>query len=256
METYSENAASRYGLIAKQRLLRIFEAFGWPDAGPGEFVEGTESSLLFLNRYGLVLRTGQKMPLPEHDLILQPLAMTSAGRDCAIELLPGVRAIADSLQVAHMLGAVLQDEDIDFHDTLVQNVGYIPAALPAFPSGVPVVIDRGAVSVLNMFCCEQRYLRKGPEIETLRQSFNRSALSGFQERFYQPLRASLRDAWPEDGRPDRAKLAQFLAQCAAEIVKSETGRPALLTNRWTIDGFDAGKPPRASEAGRLYDLRL
>lgn len=256
MQTYIDNAASRYGLTAKQRLLRIFEAFGWPDAVPGEYVEGTESSLLFLNRYGLVLRTGDKMPIPEHDLILRPLAATSAGRDCVIELLPGVRAIADSLQVAHMLGAVLQDEDISFHDMLVQNVGYVPAALPGFPSGVPVIIDRGAVSALNVLCREFRPALKSPEIETLRQSFNRSALEGFQERFYQPLRASLQDAWPEGGRPDRAKLAGFLAQCAAEIAKSEAGSPALLTNRWTIDGFGAGKPPKASEAGRLYALRI
>lgn len=256
MKTYTESAADRYGITAKQRLLRIFDAFRWPDAAEEEFVPGTESSLLFLNRYGLVLRTGERLYAPESDLILRPLASVDAGRDCVIDLLPGVRAIAEDWTVAPMLGAVLEDEDIDFHDTTAQNVGYIPAALPGFPYGVPVVIDRGAVSELSRAFREYNPARNKPEVQTLRQSFNRETLRGFQEKFYAPLREGFEAAWPKGGKPDRAGVSRFLSLCAVEVEKGESGQPAMLSNRWTRSDFDAGKPPKAAAAALRYELRL
>jgi len=256
MTSYIDSAAERYGITAKQRLLRIFDAFRWPDPAEGEFVPGTESSLLFLNRYGLVLRTGERLYAPESDLILRPLASVDAGRDCVIDLLPGVRAIAEDWRVAPMLGAVLEDEDIDFHDTTAQNVGYIPAALPGFASGVPVVIDRGAVSELNRFGRDYNPARNRPEVHSLRQTFNRDTLRGFQDKFYAPLRESFAAAWPKGGKPDRDGIARFLSLCAGEVEKSAAGQPAMLSNRWTRDDFDEGKPPQAAAAAPRYEMRL
>lgn len=256
METYISNAATRYGITAKQRLLRIFDAFRWPDVTEGEFVSGTESNLLFLNRYGLVLRTGERLYTPESDLILRPLATVDAGRDCVIDLIPGVRAIAKDWTVAPMLGAVLENEDIDFHDATAQNVGYIPAVLPDFPSGVPVVIDRGAVSELNRAFREYNSSRNVPEVQALRQSFNRETLRGIQEKFYAPLRESFESAWPRGGKPDHEGISRFLSLCAAEIKKADAGQPAMLSNCWTRDDFDQGKPPKAAAAAQRYELHL
>lgn len=256
MKTYIENATDRYGMTARQRLLRIFDAFRWPDADEGEFVSGTESSLLFLNRYGLVLRTGERLYAPESDLILRPLASVDAGQGCVIDLLPGVRAIAEDWRVAPMLGAVLEDEDIDFYDTTAQNVGYIPAELQGFSSGVPVVIDRGAVSDLSRISREYNPARNAPEVLSLRQSFNREMLRGFQEKFYAPLRESFNAAWPKGGKPDCAGISRFLSLCTAEIENSEAGRPSILSNCWTRNDFNAGKPPKAAAAALRYELHL
>lgn len=56
------------------------------------------------------------------------------------------------------------------------------------------------------------------------------------------------------GGSDRTGISRFLSLCAAEIEKAESGQTAMLSNCWTRNDFDAGKPPKA--AALRYKLRL
>jgi hypothetical protein len=167
-----------------------------------------------------------------------------------------VRAIAESWEVGQLVGSLLEEDSVNFHDTTAPNVGYVPVSLPGFPAGVPVVLDRGAVSEINHFVSEFNAERNTPDVQALRRTFNREALRGFQKAFYAPLRESFEAAWPKGCHPDRSKIERFLTLCAEEIVKAEAGQPARLCNLWCRDGVDVGKPPMAEAAAAQYDRRL
>ena len=171
----------------------------------------------------------------------------------AIELRPGIIGGVSGYET-DLLYAALADDVIDFHDDLRQNCGHIPAVLPGFPQGVPVVLDRGAVSPVNYFFSDAR----SPKVsaQTLSEAFNRRALAGFQAEFYRPLRESLHEAWPTGAPPDRNKLREFLGLCAAEIIKMEKGEPALLSNRWMSDEATCDKARKVMQVAARYDRKL
>ena len=134
-------------------VLDVFEKMGQPAPESwDEYMNGSEGVLVFLNRFGIVLRiekvndfsTSRVMPerINDSPWILRPLASINAG-NTVIEICPGCFPEQDEGQAAFLVDR-LREQNIDFCDSKLPNIGRIPFKTPRFPEGASVVIDRGA----------------------------------------------------------------------------------------------------------------
>lgn len=190
-----------------------------------EFLNATEGALIFSTYYGVVIRIEQKQPSFTLDIkrvnnnpwVIQPLGTFDAGK-AVIEICPGCHTTDDE-RTSNKLYADLQDTGIRFWDDGARNIGILPFKTPSFPKGVPVVIDRLAVSGLS---------------ESLKQIKEALEKIGHpqdpQKQLYAPLRDALKNAWPDlkkDPDPDKMKLFWQMCRQYAEEGKLVAG--------WTTD---------------------
>jgi hypothetical protein len=253
MAGFLDLARTNVGEEFASAAAHVLEALDLPDPQAGEFVDGTESRLVFLNDCGLVVRAGEKMKTPEHARILAPLRATrpfqdAAGAEHVIEILPGAQAgITDPFD-RFELSQALKEDGINFWDAGWANCGYIPVASRAFPDGLPVVLDRGA---LKMYSAAPR--------ERLKGAFGLAAAGDVpdQKNIYASFHMAFGSAWPEGAPLPAGKLTGLLAACRADLA-SPSG---VLCNIWLRDEIRDGpgcfyKTRDAMAAAETYQARL
>jgi hypothetical protein len=249
--TFISNTEKRFGRGAAQGLVTLMRGMNLPEAYHGQFLEGTEANLLFLNKYGLVIRAGQNAFNLQHDLILKPLGAFNSFEDrshAVIEIIPGVDGVIDSISDHNLLGECLWTDGIDFWDAQMANAGYIRyGEIPGLPNGIPVVVDRGAVKD-KIFSDEWRK-RHNPSGAGLRANFNHEALNGVQERLFQPYKSLLALAWPQQTSVNPEIMTAFLQSC--EKAKKE----GILSSNWGGTGRDE-KSSKVVSAAESYSRSM
>jgi len=240
MTSFLEDIKFQFGAEAASHTASLLGAMGLPDAAPGQYLAGEGHDLLFLDRFGLVLRTGAQLGCPAHDLILRPLWQTSFSyynMTISVEILPGIEAGLRSRAEMTQLATALAHDGIAFFDAGIENASYLPG-------GVPVVLDRGAV--------RQRHQ------QDMQSAFNKAGSPDRQSRIFKPLTDCLRGCWPENNEvPQPGTLRPFLARCAAETAKAPDDSSRLLSNQWDKNcSRKGGKPSLVVTIANAYEKRI
>lgn len=178
------------------------------------FMSARDGALLFLDRYGIVIRI-EKKPYEKDGIIsrrqrmnnsawiLQPLASFDVGK-AILEICPGCSPAAD-LQQCFAARDSLAKENIKYWDVQLVNTGLLPFKTSGFPNGIPVVIDRLSVGRLDS---------KAGITGTFLSKINPQAL------LYAPLKNALCDAWPQgQAKPDPEKIQRFWQLCEENLAK-------------------------------------
>lgn len=223
---------SRYGGRARDRAMAILEAAGIPTPRSGEFLIGKESVLLFLHRYGLALRFGDRCHARPSDRILQPFALYDLSPTADFEVLPGVRVGGSVVDKLH-LGFALQAQGVCFPraERVASNIGMIG-------DGHKMVIDRGACT-------------------TLRHAFTMAAEPVLQNAYYAPFIGAAKEAFGT--RPEAFKAAafgDFLAMCCDNTAKDTNDPDKRLFNEWSDPSRNRNKSNYARQAAIAFDQRL
>jgi hypothetical protein len=249
----------RAGPAFARAAAQVLAALELPDPAPGEYLEGNEARQIFLDDYGLVIRAGRRLNVPENQLILAPLRATPPVRHRGalhvLELMPGIRAGLEDATETYDVHKSLRACGIDYWDAQSANGGYLPIRDEYYPNGIPVVLDRGAV-------------RRGLEPGAM-QKFRPVSYRGTQADIYAPLLKKLARGWPASAPLPLRPLRAFLRACREDI---EGRGQSLLSNRWcrpaaNDDGAGSSesgwyngpyldKARLAAEAGAAYALRL
>jgi hypothetical protein len=230
-------------------VVDVFKKLGLPlPAKHEEFMRGTEGALLFLDRYGVVIRIEPKNlrickaeRMDYNPWIIQPIGSIPLG-DFLFEIYPGCAQETDRVMSEHLVD-LLKSQKIHFWDTGCRNVGRMPFKTVQFPEGIPVVIDTGAVKRLTK------------EIEPVAQAMRKALESQTfdaaeaQEKLYGPLREMFAAAW-QGGNTDAVKMQAFWGLCRSAV---EEGK---LVAGWMQDDRIWGKRKYAELTGAAYEKKL
>ena len=265
--TFNDQAAGRLpetdfftylaGEFNRDTALRVWEAFQKMNLPPpqkeAEFLKGLEGGLVFLNKYGLVIRIeiaeADKAAfgpdrIDDNAWILKPLASIDAGK-AVIEICPGCHQATSKAQNEGLRDR-LQKQNIDFWDYKFSNIGHIPIKTVHFPEGVPIVIDRLAA---------RRLTESIEPIHAALQSMNNEVIAA-QEKLYAPLRQAFDEAWQ-----DAKKMEQFWTLCQGHVQEGKlvagwNERQADEASTEQCKWGSNRKTLKAAEAAKCYEIRL
>ncbi len=232
--------------VTVRNVFYAFQYMGLPaPESRREFYDGTEGGLIFLNRYGAVIRVENADDsvsefrfdrFNDSAWVLQPLAIIDAGA-AVIEICPGCHMEKKDADI-YYLDEQLRREMIDFWDKGIRNIGLMPVKTPRFSEGIPVVIDRLAVSRLtqNMVPVRRALKKLGDKVLKRPEGMSeevREAVEA-QEQLYAPLRQAFNEAWPDQSVPaDAGKMKQFWDMCSGYVQEGK-----LVAGWREIDPFN------------------
>lgn len=196
-----------------------------------EYLLGKEHLLIFLNPFGVVLRVGDPLPGPEHDLILKPWKKVQMEK-AVFEVLPGIECgISQQSRELSKLRQILHHEKYDFWDyDKTSNVGFLPVTASPFSGRIPVVLDRGAVRAEEGATTHPRIAKFR---EAGKEVWQPVEFRGAQERVFAPFREALQAAWPDSTNEiNGTKMMEFWRLCRQEILQREQTGYGVLNNKW------------------------
>lgn len=236
------------------RMKEVLEGMGLPLPKRGAIVTGSEGALIFLDDYGIMLRVELTDDLlrkgdrvNDHPLVLQPLGQRQLTEYAVLEICPGVHVTKDK-SVRDVLFNKLPETGVNMWDFQVCNAGVLPIRLPAFPDGVPVVIDRLAV---------ERLSAGTKPVKDALSVFGLS--SDVQQMAYGALKEGFEKAWPQgQDKPDPDAFKAFLQQCIqhksmGQLVSGWMRDPNASQNDWM---YEDTKRSWAADAGYLYAMQI
>lgn len=204
-----------------------------------EFLDGAEGGLVFVNKYGLVIRIENKnfeddefkpARINNSGFVVQSLATMEAG-EAVIEVIPGCK-LASKDEYRVYLKDNLAGQGINFFDRRISNIGHLPVTTPSFPEGVPVVIDRLAVGTLSA--------ATGQISDAMKQQAAEAATA--QEQLYGPLKTALQSGLAQPGQ-----MKNFWKMCESYMAEGK------LVSAWAgVEKEGAGKPYIAAQASKKY----
>lgn len=211
-----------------------------------ELLAGREGGLIFSNDYGVVIRIEHREPQLMGDLlrvndnpwVLRPLGSFAAGT-AVIEICPGCHSAKSEAQ-AEQVEEYLKKTGLAYWDCGMHNTGLLPFQTVLFPDGMPIVIDRLAVSKLEA------------GLKDIKAALAAARLDNDpQETLYKELYTSLLNACPSGSNtPDPQKMKDFWQLCRQ---KTNEG---LLIAGWNEDRDDPFKLKEARRSASTYDQRL
>ncbi len=247
---------TRYNKLDEKTVRNVLDVFGKlglpPPEQKDEFIAGTEGQLVFMSRYGLVLRVEDKRHLGESGgaqakgapWVLQPLASFDVG-EAIVTICPGCR-VGGTYEQNAFLQERLNKQGVSFWDSQTVNFGRMPVNMPQFPDGIPIVIDRGAVENLS----RGNVVRIKTALGLKKQDQLARDAAKAEEELYGPLRHAFNDAWPDKAGPaDAAKMRQFLDLCA------DYKRAGKLVAGWDTPDAE-GKTALAGKVAGFYEQLL
>ena len=236
----------KFGHKTAVGVIESFQKMGLPPPQKKEeFLDGTEGGLVFLNKYGLVLRIektdthadGYSVDRIDNSAwIVKPLATINAGA-ATIEIIPGTHLEKEEKTNKYMIDN-LRKENISFFDSGIRNLGRLPIKTPSFPEGVPVVIDRLAVRKLS------------DSIKPVQQALTQEVLEAVQaqETLYGPLKKAFENAGMEP-----QKMQQFFKLCEQNV---KEGKLVAGWNEYQIKSafIDDEKSSTISNIAKKYEV--
>ncbi|MDH3974048.1 MAG: hypothetical protein OEV42_07200 [Deltaproteobacteria bacterium] len=234
----------KFGEETAQQILEGFEKINLPaPAGSHQYLNSNEGCLVFLNKYGLVIRVEPQIPEKNYyarvnntGCILQPLVSLDAGK-AILEICPACYVEKDEASI-EFLKALLKDEGLVFSDPQLENVGRLYSDNPKFPGGILLIIDRLAVSRMT----ENANIVKNPFIEEAKKE---------QEKLAGPFCKAF-----NEGLLDNSKMDIFW-----ELAESYTAEGRFMAG-WNDNSefFDKigffSKTSRAKEVAKTYSRLL
>ena len=239
---FNDYLKTRFDEGTAKKVIAAFEQINLPLPKNGdEFLQGTEGGLMFLSKYGLVLRiedTNTRKSksgyasdrINDSAFILKPIASIDCGK-AVIELCPGTKLEENESNVAFLFHK-LQAQNINYWDDKICNSGVLPIKTPSFPNGVPVVIDRLAA---------RRLFSKTKKVKC---ALVREA-DHAQEVLYAPLRKAFLEGWQ-----DPSKMGSFWSKCEKYVAKGK------LVAGWEFDRPRMDKAKGAKITAGKYGARL
>jgi hypothetical protein len=238
---FEDYLADKMNPETARKVVADFKKLQLPLPQDGDFLKGTEGALVFLNRYGVVLRIEKTRPeftdhivrLGHNPLVLRPIASIKA-LDAIIEICPGTHSDSrerDSAKIKDLLAKV----GVDFWDDGAHNIGRLPFKTPQFPEGLPIVIDRLAVSKMSEHLAPVKKLLEIMKLE-----------KDPQQHLYGKLSEAFHDAWHSTGG-DTAKIAAFWNKCAASV------KDGTLIAGWNEKRRDTYKISDARREAKHYE---
>ena len=207
MNKFLSDLSETFCAESADTVRRFFDVLGIPlPGGYEEYIDSLEGSLVFLDRYGLVLRIEARdsslcrefgndwQRVNDHPLVLRPIGSVYSPK-AVIEICPAVHVGTD-IETSKKLGENLKRDGISYFDQYPQNSGYI-----AQPDGrmVAVVVDRLSCTYLN----DER-----PGYHEL------AARHGDPQALFDPLRAAFDHAMNQKNlKSMRRSLGFFLSEC-------------------------------------------
>lgn len=201
-----------------------------------EYISATKGLITMTNRYGVVIRVEEAAAgRVENPWVIQPIASFDAGA-VIVEIVPATRNL-DNERVSQKVALELKKSGVEFFDKGgSSNMGVLPVGSAAYPKGIPVVIDRLAVR------------HAGDDVYALKDIFNDMGARNDPQEIYAPLRAAIKDAWPDHAREaDAAKMTAFWRLCE-DFVKA-----GKLIAGWNQDREDTHKLIEARNSATYYD---
>tara|TARA_B100000686_G_scaffold353256_1_gene458149 strand:- start:1444 stop:2217 length:774 start_codon:yes stop_codon:yes gene_type:complete len=157
MSKFLQDLSETFCAESADTVRRFMDAMGLPLPGTyDEYMDSLEGSMIFLDRYGLVLRIEARdtslcqelgndwQRVNDHPLVLRPLGSVYSPK-AVIEVCPAVHVGTD-IEVSQKLGAALKSDGVNYFDQYPQNSGYIQQ-----PDGrmEAVVVDRLSCTYLT-----------------------------------------------------------------------------------------------------------
>ncbi len=234
----------KFGEESALKVLDAFEKINLPPPTIGnQFLKSNEGALVFVNKYGVVIRLEPQTPeknyyvrVSDSGCILEPLGSIDAGT-AVIEICPGCDVEKDETSIEQMKEQ-LKGEGLVFSDDQLENLGRLHTDDARFPKGLLLILDRLAVSKMK----EDLKIVKNEITEEARKE---------QERFTAPLHKAFKE-----GLADSSKMNTFwelLERCVAE---------GEIIRGWNdnSDFFDKieylSKTSRAEEVAKAYSRIL
>jgi hypothetical protein len=256
--SFVNHMKKRYDSETANKVLNAFGEIGLPaPAGYEEFVMGAEGELVSLKRYGLVLRIEGKKEVQQHwgnneikdsPFLSKPLASIDVG-GAHIQICAGAGCLGmqDESSLCAFLADRLSMDGIAYYDQKHDNAGLMPASTPLFPSGIPIVIDRGAVE-------ERTWMDTKPisEAERVKMAAEAKEAAAADETLYAPLRQAFDVAWPDKTKTaDTEKMKHFFLLCQDYVSKGK------LIASWEYSGKRiSGKSMFVANTAKAYETRL
>lgn len=208
---FERNLTAQFDKETAKQVKSVLTDLGLPLPDKKDtFMDATQGALLFLDRYGIVIRIekksseaieGYNMRFNNNALVLQPLASIHAGK-AIVEICPGCLPSTD-IQPTNFLRQELKKDNISYYDYKLANTGLLPFKTSVFPDGIPVVIDRLAVTKLN-----NAYI----PLKSLLSKINP------QKFLYAPLIQTFEEAWPQgQPHPHPEKMQGFWKLCEENV---------------------------------------
>lgn len=225
---------------------RIIADLGLPLPYDGaDYVKGADGLILFSSRFGVVLRIEADTPsrdINRNPWVLQPLGTYRAGK-ARIEVCPGVETTNDPEDLTTVTCA-LPSTGFQMNDPHEGNIGLLPVRSPNFPNGIPVVIDRPAVSLLTR------------RIKNVKVALRQMGLAEDpQTKLYAPLRQALKEAWPNSTkRPDHLKMKKFWMLCQKSVKEGTLIAGWDHLDHCPNDGVE--KQYAAADSAQNYDQKI
>jgi hypothetical protein len=236
---FEDYLAEKMNPETARKVVSDFKKLQLPLPQEGDFLKGTEGALVFINRYGVAIRIEKTHPeftdnivrLNHNPLVLRPIASIKA-LDAMIEICPGTHSDnreRDSAKIKELLAKV----GVDFWDDGAHNIGRLPFKNIHFPQGLPIVIDRLAVSKMSEHLAP---VKKLLDIMNLDKDP--------QEHLYGGLSRAFHDAWHGD---EKEKISTFWNKCAAAV------KEGTLIAGWNEKRRDTYKISDARREAKHYE---
>ena len=230
----------KFGEESARKVLEAFDKINLPPPTTGnQFLKSNEGSIVFVNKYGVVVRVEPQNPAKNYYVrvndsgcILQPLGSIDAGK-AVVEICPGCDVEKDEASIEYMKG-LLKDEGLVFSDPQLENLGRLHTDNARHPKGVLLILDRLAVSKMK------------EDVKLVKNALSEEAKKE-QERFTAPFRKAF-----NEGLTDRSKMNEFWA-----LLEKHVAEGKIITG-WNdnSDFFDKieylSKTSRAEEVARYY----
>ena len=238
---FFRDLTKKFGEESALKVLDAFDKLNLPEPTLGnQFLKSNEGSLVFVNKYGVVIRIEPKRPAKDYytrvddsGCILQTLGSIDAG-NAVIEICPGCDVEKDEASIEYMR-ELLKGEGLRFSDDQLENLGRLHTDNALHPKGVLVVLDRLAVSRMK----GDVEAVKNPESEAIRIE---------QGRFMAPFRKAFEEGLADNSRMDAFwhLLERYVAE--GKIIRGWNDNSDFFDNIEYLS-----KTSRAEEVARYYD---
>jgi len=188
----------------------LFSKLGLPTPEPHEFLRATSGALVFVNKYSFLVRIERSFgdeSVNDNPWVLQPFGAMEVKGDnklVVIEICPGVFPARKDADLDAVVLGMEKCGGFSFEDRQVANVGILPYKIPAFPRGVPVVIDRPSAHKLSRDIAPIKKALDCMGIETDPQKI---LYGDIQQAWKEAFKNGIEAAAPE-------KIKNFLDLCA------------------------------------------
>jgi len=249
VSTFLNHIEKLYGKGDKNRHADIFNALSLPRPMEGEWIEGLGCDMVFINPYGLVLKTMPKSGFKQHmqfgrnPFVLQPIKAAEFQNSCLL-VLPGIShapLYRSEMNSVRFISSRLSEFSIKSEDIREENIGFLP---PSNGYSMPILLDHGCAT--------------GHE-KSLISAKNNDDYTKYQKNAFRTLRHLMHNCWQGHSPKNSTALKTFLSYCHGHTSMGHQYPDKKIHSGWMDVSDDARedyKPLKVKKAALKYNNRL